>query len=146
MDPKKQELNPELKQIYDRVMNTQAARPQQPAPSAQPQPGTPTVPSQTLTPPIVTPPQPVPSGGAVPAPQNVPGQSVTPQPIVPNSGSFVFTGNKVIAPKNDGKAQPAAGAQKFAAKKGFSGKLITVGLVLLIVVWGVVWAKIFGLF
>src|SRR3989344_5834990 len=77
MDPKKQDLNPELKEIYNRVMNTQVKQPTQ----------------ETQTPSVGQPPSP-----PTPTPQPVgQPQAPAPPPMGPpiESKPFVFTGNKV---------------------------------------------------
>ncbi len=129
MDPKKQDLNPELKQIYDRVMNTQVPN----KPSG-------TEPLQNVTP---TPsPQPsisTPQGPTQAAP--LPPQPAAPQPIS-EPKSFVFTGNKVITPQDGGQGT----TQTAGTKKGIPGILIGVLVVILVIAWGALWAKIFGLF
>lgn len=124
MDPKKQDLNPELKQIYDRVMNTQV--PNKPVNPPAPQAAAPTPVEQT---------PPVPAQPAMPQPQP------TPQPIS-GAKSFVFTGNKIITPQ--GANQNAT--QTTSTKKGIPGSLIAVLIVILVIAWGALWAKIFGLF
>lgn len=126
MDPKKQELNPELKEIYDRVMNTQVKNPQNTTASTAvsagaPQPG-------SFAPPV---------GGAQSAPQNpsAPPPPQTSAPVSPNleNKPFIFTGNKLT--------QAHSGSSKKISKP-----IIAVFVVILIVVWGLFWAKFFGLF
>ena len=136
MDPKKQDLNPELKQIYDRVMNTQVAKPSgaEPlrggAPTASPQPQTPTIPQPTVAQPVTAPP-----------PQTPPPPQAAPQPIS-EPKDFVFTGNKIISPQGEIHADTHAAD----SKKGLSGSIIAVLVVILVIAWGAFWAKIFGLF
>ncbi|HVZ11733.1 MAG TPA: hypothetical protein VG965_01765 [Patescibacteria group bacterium] len=167
MDPKNKALTPELKQIYDRVMNTQVNPNQGANPPTQSAPSTPVAPpaqgaqgtpnmqptapnAQTPTmpstpPPAATPPQMGSIGTPPPAPVTNPPTQPTSvlssaQPRqVPNSGSFVFNGNKVITPQG-GKS--AAGAQK-----GSIPKAVIIALVVIVIAaWGGLWAKIFGLF
>ena len=119
MDPKKSELNPELKEIYERVMNTQVKDESQPQSTPPPQ-------QQTTPPPPPAAPQP-----PNPAPQT---------PVT--STNFVFTGNKVTTPEPMHISQPQA--HSGPAKK-MSGSIIAILVVILIVVWGLFWAKLFGL-
>ena len=147
MDPKKQALNPELKQIYERVMNTQI----------KPLPGdatpttaalatgattlaTPAAPTDANKPPAAAAP-PIPNPPA--AIGTVPGAtapSVPPKPLGTTNNGFVFSGNKM---------KPAQGAQPTAGAKPAGRKIpmpvIMVGIVVFIVIWGVVWAKVLGL-
>ncbi len=172
MDPKKQQMNPELQQIYDRVMSTSAtpkANPTTPAaPGVQPaQPAaaatTPAVhtPMSMPMPPaaaagVINPPTPAtptstPAFGLPQAPTNpgaapvagAPGAVATPadangKPI--SSGSFVFNGNKVV---NSDKTKAATGT---ASGKKIPGFLIPIGIIILVVAWAALWAKIFGLY
>ena len=164
MDPKKQDLNPELKQVYDRVMNTKVAA-QGNAPSEQTAPGTPPPPSVAPNPqnplgaaPGSTSPQtsqentPQSPPGASPmqgsaqapvqgTPQNQFLSSAPPRPVAGGTGSFVFTGNKVITPQGGAQAQKTGGGKGL-----FSSKIILLLVLILIAVWGVLWAKIFALF
>lgn len=134
MDQKKQDLNPELKQIYERVMNTQVSKPETPiaGSATPPPPATPDAASAQTAPP---PPQPNPTGAPFIS-------NAAPKPITENK-TFVFTGNKIVTPQN----QPHAPANTATpAKKGVTGPIIGVLVVILVVVWGVFWAKIFALF
>lgn len=137
MDPKKQELNPELKEIYDRVMNTQVKSEGQPqsAPS-QPPPVTPQAPAAP----------PPPAGqsdlrGAAAEANRDPFFSPPPQRPITDTKPFVFTGNKVTTPREPNTSQ----SQTYTNRK-ISGPIITVLVVVLIVVWALFWAKFFGLF
>lgn len=116
MDPKKQELTPELKQIYDRVMNTQV----KPSPAPQQAP--------TATPP---PPQ------AQQAPNQTSQESflssVPPRPVTA-AQSFAFSG------------KTAESQEAESGKKMDAGKIIAAGVVILVIVWAVFWAKFFELF
>ncbi|OGH16984.1 MAG: hypothetical protein A3C30_01900 [Candidatus Levybacteria bacterium RIFCSPHIGHO2_02_FULL_40_18] len=140
MDPKKQELNPELKQIYDRVMNTQVktqAPTSAPAVSSQPTLSVPASPSQGgQNPSAPPPPASVPPGGA-----SQPGASAPPVGGI-QSTPFVFTGNKITTPQLSQTSQPQMNT---APAKKISGPMIAVGVVILIVIWAFFWAKIFGL-
>ncbi len=164
MDPKKQQLNPELKEIYDRVMNTQVKT----NPSTQPQVSTP--PAGQMAPSTAVssnarepglPPlagaglQTVPGGaGGQSAPQTSPaatlGGIASPNPVAapaapaPAGGgqsapsSFVFTGDKVTT--------PLSGTQSHGGQtKKVPGSVIMVLVAILIIVWGFFWAKFFGL-
>ncbi|OGH18619.1 MAG: hypothetical protein A2868_02545 [Candidatus Levybacteria bacterium RIFCSPHIGHO2_01_FULL_40_15b] len=147
MDPKKQELNPELKEIYDRVMNTQAKSEAQ-SQSAPPQPlqttSVPTPVKQAApfanaenAPTAVSAP---PAGGAPPGtvwnPAPQPGSFASAQ-----SAPFVFTGNKVTTPQTPHATQSQT---NLASSKKISGPIIVVLVVILIVMWALFWAKFFG--
>lgn len=165
MDDKKKNLTPELKQIYERVMNTPAGARTNPNAQTQPQAQTPVTASpapiqasQTAqTPPISQstqpqmPPIPAPTGPSVTPSQTTlppqPAQGVSfaaPQPVNP-SGSFVFTG------KNNNTASPAPtpiAGQTMATKSGkkLSSPIIAILVGVLMIAWGIFWAKIFGFF
>ena len=138
MDPKKQDLNPELKQIYDRVMNTQVGSKPSGAESLPPGQsplgggggGAP------ATPPPTQPHVPV-----QPAPAQTTPQPVVLQPIS-EPKSFVFTGNKIVSPQGGTHTD----SNVITSKKGLSGSIIAVLVVILVIAWGSFWAKIFGLF
>ena|SRR3990172_8370433 len=136
MDPKKQELNPELKEIYDRVMNTQVKSEAQPqsAPS-QPPPQAPQAPA--APPGTVWNPAPPPSAEA----KQDPFFSPPPQRSITDTKPFVFTGNKVTTPQ-----EPNASQSQTHTNKKISAPIIAVLVVVLIVVWALFWAKFFGLF
>ena len=126
MDPKKQDLNPELKQIYDRVMNTQAPNaPVTPLPSREA--------GSSFAGQV--PFQPAPAQ-AIPQPA----QPAAPQPIS-EPKAFVFTGNKIMTPQGETHT-----SNVITSKKGLSGSIIAVLVVILVIAWGALWAKIFGLF
>ena len=137
MDPKKQELNPELKEIYDRVMNTQVKSESQPqsTPSQTP-PATPQAPT--------APPPPagqIPLRGATAEASQDPSLSSAPVRPLVDTKPFVFTGNKVTTQQEPHTSQ----SQMFSTPKRVSGPVIAVLVVILIVVWALFWAKIFGL-
>ena len=141
MDQKNQNLTPELKQIYNRVMNTQVKQPPAPAASTGPI----TTPSNggQVTPPTpqTTTPQPIAQPSSLPTNQpsgTLP--SVPPRPLTDDKKPFVFNG-KVEGEQND--TQPGTHA---AEGKKISGSVIVLGVAVLIIVWGLLWAKIFGLF
>ena len=145
MDQKNQNLTPELKQIYDRVMNTQVKQPPTPAAAST---GPIPAPSNggQITPPTPQPmAQPSPASTTQPSslPTNQPSgtlPSVPPRPLTDDKKPFVFNG-KVEGEQND--TQPGTHA---AEGKKISGSVIVLGVAVLIIVWGLLWAKIFGLF
>lgn len=160
MDPKKQALNPELKQIYERVMNTQIKpQPGAPTPTTNIPPtaqnaATPPIPNPAAattenkppiitTPPIPNPPAAAPTtptaANAAPAMGTNP--AIPPQPLSNTNNGFVFSGNKM---KSAQPGTPAPTAGKLGAKK-IPMPAIMAGIVVLIVVWGVVWALVLGL-
>jgi hypothetical protein len=104
MDPKKQDLNPELKEIYNRVMNTQ------------------------IKPPANPPVQQAASQGPI--------QSLAPSAPTIDNKPLVFTGNKLTSISTG----PHSGA-----KLKLAGPIIGILAVILIIVWGLFWAKFFGL-
>jgi hypothetical protein len=126
MDPKKQELNPELKQIYERVMNTDVKRPDAPSPGTPPPQAAPQPQTQ---PPVSAAPQPQAAPQPVPSmPYLNPDQpKATPPPAAPQV-----------------KSQPTA--KKQGGKNAFSGKIIVALIAVVLVLWGVFWAKFFALF
>ncbi|OIP57405.1 MAG: hypothetical protein COX79_00420 [Candidatus Levybacteria bacterium CG_4_10_14_0_2_um_filter_36_16] len=151
MDDKKQGLTPELKQIYERVMNTPASS--TPAPAAQP-----VVPPQT-PPPVTTPPQaqqaapltPPPTIQTGPAPATNINITLPPSPSpralndTGTSKPFVFSSDV----KKPGGSQPVDTNRAVMAKKEgkkLSVKIIILLVVVLIIVWGVFWAKFFKFF
>jgi hypothetical protein len=130
MDPKKQELNPELKQIYERVMSTDVKKNEVPVSSAQPQAVAPQVNPQPAP---LQPPSPTPTAGPAPLsapylPQTPPAQQAIPSPT-PNP-----------------QPTPGMSVKKTHSKSMLSGKIIAMLLMVLFVAWGVLWAKIFELF
>ena len=151
MDNKKTNLTPELKEIYDRVMNTSA--PQKPAP-VPPQPNL----SATTPPPIQigipnplnTPPVNVPTMSTMPPPPDTSLNGMTPAenalssaPARPvseiDNKAFSFSGTAPTPP-------PVPQTDKPVGKKESKMSLpvlIVIGIVFL-VVWGVFWAIIFG--
>lgn len=152
MDPKKQELNPELKEIYDRVMNTQVkneAQPQsalsQPLPQAQQAP----LQSQPANPdPFAPSTTPVKQPGSFANAQSGPTAVSFPShgPLAPQERTaqfapFVFTGNKVTTAQ-----EPNTSQSQTHTNKKISGPIIAVLVVILLVAWALFWAKFFGLF
>ncbi|KKQ96068.1 MAG: hypothetical protein A3C27_01450 [Candidatus Levybacteria bacterium RIFCSPHIGHO2_02_FULL_39_36] len=151
MDPKKN-LTPELKQIYDRVMNTQVKKPENPTET----------PSGPITNPVPSPieanvtPSPLPSqepiqqpspNPAAPSPINTAPtneaflSSVPPRPLT-DTKPFVFTGNKISSPQ----VKTETGNQAHVSQnKKLSGKIVAMFVVVLIVIWTLIWAKFFGL-
>ena len=158
MDQKKQNLTPELKEIYDRVMNTQVqnapgtpmngndAAKTPPIPENHPQ-NTMTAPAAPQPSPVPNPspvPPPPPPAAAQPAQPTQPATNATSNPAAPNpigkNSNFVFTGNKMTTPAGTATVQVNSGGKKISG-------MVIVGLVLvLLAVWAVFWAKIFGLF
>ena len=137
MDQKKQTLTPELKEIYDRVMNTQAANPVVPAPIANATQAPPIQPANPASPfPLQSPVNPV----AQPAANEGFLSSVPPRPLT-DTKSFVFTGNKVTTQDK----QSTVHAPSPAGKK-ISSKIIALIVGVVIIMWSVLWAMIFGLF
>lgn len=137
MDPKKQDLSPELKEVYERVMNTQA----KPTTGGAPAPA-PTVPqaAPTPSPSMPTPPAPAP---AAPTPEAAP-PTPTPttqtiEPTTPAPSTFAFSGNKMTSPQG-------TAAKDTAGKKKIPPFVIPIGVVVLVIAWAALWAKIFGLF
>lgn len=133
MDPKKTQLDPKLKEVYDRVMGFNAINPSQTSPA---------VPQKTQIPqPIQTPP---------PAPASSPTiLTQTPQtPIVEHKkeeGVQSFNSSQqVIKPKVDKNTQPEISG---TTVKASSSKLpfIIVGLVLFFAAYAFVWIKVFKL-
>ncbi|KKR26496.1 MAG: hypothetical protein UT57_C0032G0009 [Microgenomates group bacterium GW2011_GWC1_39_7] len=136
MDPKKN-LTPELKQIYDRVMNTQVKKPENPTET----------PSGPITNPVPSPieanvtPSPLPSQEPIQQPSPNP---AAPSPIntAPTTKPFVFTGNKISSPQ----VKTETGNQAHVSQnKKLSGKIVAMFVVVLIVIWTLIWAKFFGL-
>lgn len=146
MDPKKQNLTPELKQIYDRVMNTQVKKPEPAAPVAAP---------TTTTAPNAAPQTPVAAANPNPTPTTAPQQpqpggnvgnnaflsSTPPRPLTGDK-TFVFTGNKMTTAQGTTEVH----APGTVAKKKISPPILIAGIVVGVVVWALIWAKVFGLF
>ena len=165
MDPKnkQQNLTPELKQIYERVMNTTVSpNPKPPTPSA---PVTPSqIPTPMMTGPTEATPTPVPPGPdqsaanpaaqaptAPPPAQQVPSpaqpqnyESVPPRPLT-NAGAqpFVFSAKAPTAAQTGNTPQTFASAAK--PKKKMSNAVIGALVLVLIVVWSLFWVKFFKL-
>lgn len=165
MDAKKANLTPELKEIYDRVMNTSNAPktavnpaqgqipqvppiPQNPTVSSPQAPSMPSVgapiqadqPQNTALqqPQMDAAPQMPPLPGAPAMPPPTPAEeALTSAPARPLSegGAFAFNGNAKTA------SAPQAGEKK---KARISKPILIVLGVVFVVVWGVFWAIIFG--
>ncbi len=166
MDSKKTNLTPELKEIYDRVMNTSASTQAQPKATAEPlQPATPPPPTGTTAP---SPATPQPTVSATPPPPTVSAQPaatpVMPPPSSPSMPPMPGTAEDALSntpprPISEGNTFSYSGstpsssvmnAPQAAEAKAPKGKfkltmplLIGIGVVF-IAVWGVFWAIIFG--
>lgn len=148
MDQKKQNLTPELKEIYDRVMNTQVQNtpgaPMNGADAAKTPPIPENHPQNTMAAPSMPQATPNPTPVPPPPPTSAPAPSSAPNPAAPNpigkSSNFVFTGNKMTTPAGTTTVQVNTGGKKI------SGMVIVGLVVVLLAVWAVFWAKIFGLF
>lgn len=124
MDDKKQNLSPDLKQIYDRVMNTSTAKPGAPAPMATPINAAPIAPQPAPQSPIGAPTfNPVPNQAVANPVQATLGQTLTPTPtpgngIVPPSspvppavvGTVLPPSSPVNPPATPAPPQPTATA------------------------------------
>lgn len=130
MDPKKQELNPELKEIYERVMNTQVKTPASSPPVTPPPAQNPSAPT------AVSPP----AGGSELGSFAPAGAGAQSAPNV-ETKPFVFTGSKITTPQDPLTSQ----SQTAAPGKKISGPIIIGSVVILVILWGLFWAKIFGL-
>jgi hypothetical protein len=130
MDPKKQELHPELKQIYDRVMSTDVKRAPAGTPAPASQPG-PTVAAPTA-----------PNIPSAPSPAPAP-EPTGPAPFLPTTPPKPAQAQSAPAAP---QMNPSVQAKKSSAKSSFSGKIIALLVVVVLVAWGVLWAKIFALF
>ncbi|MBI4091649.1 MAG: hypothetical protein HY427_00355 [Candidatus Levybacteria bacterium] len=142
MDPKKQELNPELKEIYDRVMNTQVKSPSSPTSVSAGVPQPVSLANAQSDPTPIKHVDPFASVQSAPTSVSAP-QSGAPQPgasASAQSAPFVFTGNKVTTPQ-----EPTAFQSQTSTNKKISTPIIAVLVVVLIVVWALFWAKFFGL-
>jgi hypothetical protein len=132
MDNKKTNLTPELKEIYDRVMNTTA--PQQAAPTPPPPSIHADIPSPLNTPPAAAPVIQMPT----PAEDALSSTPARPVSEIDNK-AFSFSGT---APTPPSAPQTDKSSQKKESKISLP-ILIVIGIVFL-VVWGVFWAIIFG--
>lgn len=155
MDNKKTNLTPELKEIYDRVMNTTAPQ----KVTSTPPPVQPNVPASTpLSPPVHT---------DIPNPLNAPPAAIPAMPLMPPSLNTSLGGttpaenalsstparpvseidNKAFSFSGTAPTPPAVPQTDKAIGKKESKMslpvLIVIGIVFL-VVWGVFWAIIFG--
>lgn len=172
MDSKKTNLTPELKEIYDRVMNTKGAAvapaSTTPPPTAipTPQPVTAIPTPQAGMPPIgqpsATPPMPSLGGINQPPP---PAQPLAPPPGMPAAPEMPSLGTNAeqaltstpARPISEGNtfsfnggdikptASPSAPADATKKKPKISLPLLIVLGVVFIVVWGVFWAIVLGL-
>lgn len=146
MDNKKTNLTPELKEIYDRVMNTTA--PQKAAPTPPPTPAQPNPLTPPPTPPIhadIPSPLNAPPAAAPVIPLQTPAEdalSSTPaRPVSEiDNKAFSFSGTASTPPAVSQTNKPAS--EKKESKLSLP-VLIVIGIVFL-VVWGVFWAIIFG--
>lgn len=174
MDSKKTNLTPELKEIYDRVMNTSGGASAVKATGALPTtPATPP-PANPLDPPSATMPSPqptTPSPSAPIAPPQVgapttvnptpvppmtpPGGMPEMAPLQPNAAEDALTSTpaRPISEGNtfafSGTAKPVPGMPgatptKVKTKTKISLPIIIVLGVVFIIIWGVFWAIIFG--
>lgn len=135
MDQSKQNLSPELKEVYDRVMNT-TAKPQSTTTASVQTPQTPQTPTPVTTTPVTKTNVIVESTTPAPAAQPTTGNMPAGTTLQTPPTAFVFNGNKMTS---DGKT-----ATKTKGK--MPGFLIPVGVIILVVFWAFLWAKIFGLF
>lgn len=140
MDGKKQtNLTPELKEIYDRVMNTSANS--KPATATQPPIPPPTpINTPTTTPPLhaTPPPSPASSGLSMPSIPDAADSALTSSPPRPMSSvdgtkPFSFSGTAHTADSNSTDK-----------KKGISLPLLIVLGVAFVAVWAVFWLVILG--
>lgn len=165
MDTKKTNLTPELKEIYDRVMNTSAGTPQSITPKATSEPLLPTAPPAPTQPavstnlpqqptitsvaplagtplgqqaaPVMPPPTPAPEMPSMPVTAE---EALTNTPARPLTGGNTFSYNGSPSPTIMNAPQAKAAKGKFKMSLPI---LIAVGVVF-IVVWGVFWAIILG--
>ncbi|MGA2968051.1 MAG: hypothetical protein ABSD69_02685 [Candidatus Levyibacteriota bacterium] len=131
MNPKSvNDLDPKLKETYERVMGTSLGGDSAPPPAMETQP-------------VSQPSEPKPEPQAQPEPQ--PGESA---PIEGSTVSQVFRADNTTKPTETAVVNPPSENQK-AAKKG--GKkllpvIIVVGAVIFFAIYAVLWAKLLGLF
>lgn len=146
MDKKQTNLSPELKEIYDRVMNTSATA-KTAAPAAPPPPITPS-PALSHTPP---PPTPGPSPAAHPAPAR---PSEITMPSVPDTADGALTSSppRPVSVVDGTKpfsfsgtaSTPKEEAKPGEKKAGISMPILIVLGVAFVAVWGVFWLVILG--
>ena len=155
----KQNLTPELKQAYDRIMNTPApatttpvAQPNTTTPQAPtPQPPIPT-PGPSVTPPTTTAPSTISTPATTPQPEPAqsPFLSSVPPRQVTSTGSFSFSDKKGQAPTAPTTTHQAGvvpgGASTAATNKKLSGPIVAILIAVLVVVWTLFWAKFFNIF
>lgn len=163
MDNKKQaNLSPELKEIYDRVMNTSSPQATSSEKGTAPQTTVASPPPPTSPPssPLSTPPPPAPTAPKMTppplpdTPEATPESALssTPPRAISDIGSkpFSFSGTaKPLAPvKEEVKAEKKEGEENVTEEKkksSFSMPLL-IGLgVLFIAVWGIFWAVLLGI-
>ena len=133
MDPKTSQLDPKIKEIYDRVMNT----PTKPLTNN---------PLNPLTPP--TSPLPVikPESRPFPQPQTVPPAEDFKQQLNPRSDKKINS-SLFVAGQTKNFPQPAIGNQdtETVKKRGFSPFVIILGIIVFFAVYAFVWIKFFHL-
>jgi hypothetical protein len=152
---KKQSLTPELKQIYERVMNTPLPA-QSPPASTVPTPAkvsSPVVPvSQPVSEPahVVTPPSAVPQPSMAATHTVVASPGITVHPAAPSVGAsstktFVFTGS---AASSTPAHTPAAAHQTGVAKKGgfLNPKIMIFAGIAFFLIYAAVWLKVLNYF
>ena len=146
-----QNLSPDLKQIYDRVMNTPAAKPAPTAPAAMTPPAIPTTPPATASPDISRPTPPAPPKPEVANPSVIP-QSPMANVAPPTSNDFLSS----TPPR---PLQGSVGVQSFSLgkdkkeetkiddvkpeKKGISRSLIIILGVVFFAAWTFFWVIFF---
>jgi hypothetical protein len=144
MDPKKSNLTPELKEIYDRVMNTTA---------------TPKTPPKAPVAPQVSKADTAPSMNSLNPAPSVNTASLNPSPPTPAEDALTNTPARPLSSQNtfsfSGKAEPMPEAPSVSLDETVSKKkksqmklslpiLITLGIAF-IIVWGLFWAVMFGI-
>lgn len=146
MDPKKSNLTPELKEIYDRVMNTTATPKTPPkAPAAPPAPKADT--TQTLSMDSLNPAPSVNTASLNPAPPTPAEDALTNTPARPLSSqnTFSFSGKAEPMPEAPSVSlDETAGKKKKNQMKLSLPILIALGIAF-ILVWGLFWAVMFGI-
>ncbi len=149
MDPKQlAQLDPKLREAYDRVMGTNVAQPSQKAEQSQsPEPIHPAQPAQPATPPVQSAHMEQPKSEVV-MPQP------TTQPPLPSSEPQPYNPVHSQAPANPSQppsigASMAFNAHKQTGKGGkksmLSGIAIGLGVIVLLVAYTFIWVKVFNL-
>jgi hypothetical protein len=150
MDPQKlSQLDPKLRDVYQRIMGTQVSNPQAAAAPVPPQQNTPPVQARTFvrsTPQIEIQPQPIPP--VQPPIFAQPNQVVQPNPVFqmnPQIPTPAVTATPNFAPPPP--APPVQAQGMTMEKKGGSIKFILFGIVFLVflVIYTLFWAKVFNL-